>query len=159
VDVATDIGEGILSGGVSFAQGLAELPAIGFDFAFDTNTARGVSDLFKPIQAAAQPEGTAGRVAADITAFGATFLPFAGWLSRAAQGARALKAGQATRGTIAGTGPLSSFMRSADAFGRSATGQRLLSTRLGQYGTTALATGAFALFGKPRRARDAVRLV
>ena len=149
VDVATDIGEGILSGGVSFAQGLAELPAIGFDFAFDTNTARGVSDLFKPIQAAAQPEGTAGRVAADITAFGATFLPFAGWLSRAAQGARALKAGQATRGTIAGTGPLSSFMRSADAFGRSATGQRLLSTRLGQYGTTALATGAFASLVSP----------
>ena len=149
VDVATDIGEGILSGGVNFVQGLAELPAIGFDAAFDTNTARAVSNFFEPIQEFVQPEGTAGRVAADLTSFGATFIPFAGWLSRASQAARLAKAGQTTQRTIAGRGPLSSFMRSADTFGRSSTGQRLLSTRMGQYGTTALATGAFSALISP----------
>jgi len=149
VDVATDIGEGILSGATSFAQGLAELPAIGFDLAFDTNTAGAVSDFFKPIQEGVQPEGTAGKVAADLTGFGATFIPFAGWLSRASQGARLARAGSAAKPVIAGKGPLSSFMRSADTFGRSAAGQRLLSTKLGQYGTTALATGAFASLVSP----------
>jgi hypothetical protein len=149
VDVATDIGEGILSGGVNFVQGLAELPAIGFDAAFDTNTSRAVSNFFEPIQEFVQPEGTAGRVAADLTSFGATFIPFAGWLSRASQAARLAKAGQTTQRTIAGRGPLSSFMRSADTFGRSSTGQRLLSTRMGQYGTTALATGAFSALISP----------
>jgi hypothetical protein len=82
VDTATDIGEGILSGGVNFVQGIAELPAIGFDAAFDTNTARAVTDFFEPARDFVQPEGTAGRVAADLTAFGAAFIPLAGWLSR-----------------------------------------------------------------------------
>jgi hypothetical protein len=149
VDTATDIGEGILSGGVNFVQGIAELPAIGFDAAFDTNTARAVTDFFEPARDFVQPEGTAGRVAADLTAFGAAFIPLAGWLSRASQGARLAKAGQVAQRKIAGRGPLSSFMRSADTFGRSATGQRLLSTRFGRYGTTALATGAFASIVSP----------
>jgi hypothetical protein len=149
VDVATDIGEGIISGGVNFIQGLAELPAIGFDAAFDTNTASAVSGFFEPIQEFVAPEGTAGRVAADLTTFGATFIPFAGWLSRASRAARLAKTGAAAPATIAGKGPLSNFMRSADAFGRSSTGQRLLSTRFGQYGTTALATGAFTALVSP----------
>ena len=102
VDTATDIGEGILSGCVNFVQGIAELPAIGFDAAFDTNTARAVSTFFEPIQEFVQPEGTAGRVAADLTAFGATFIPVAGWLSRASQGARLARAGRATQRKIAG---------------------------------------------------------
>jgi hypothetical protein len=149
VDVATDIGEGILSGGVNFVQGIAELPAIGFDAAFDTNTARAVTDFFEPARDFVQPEGTAGRVAADLTTFGAAFIPLAGWLSRASQSARLAKAGKAAQRTVAGKGPLSSFMRSADNFGSSSTGQRLLSTRFGQYGTTALATGAFTALVSP----------
>jgi hypothetical protein len=149
VDVATDIGEGIISGGVNLVQGLAELPAIGFDAAFDTNTANAVSNFFEPIQDFVGPEGTAGRVAADITTFGATFIPFAGWLSRASRAARLAKTGAAAPAAIAGRGPLSNFMRSADSFGRSSTGQRLLSTRFGQYGTTALATGAFTALVSP----------
>jgi hypothetical protein len=149
VDTVTDIGEGILSGGVNFAQGLAELPAIGFDAAFGTNSSRAVRDFFAPVQEFAAPETTAGRVAADLTAYGVTFVPIAGWLSRAAQGARLAKAGAGAAGTIAGRGPLSSFMRSADQFGRSSTGQRLLSTRARQIGTTALATGAFSALVTP----------
>jgi len=149
VDVATDIGEGIISGVVNLAQGIAELPAIGFDAAFDTNTAGAVSNFFEPIQDFVGPEGTAGRVTADLTTFGASFIPFAGWLSRAGRAARLAKAGATAPATIAGRGPLSNFMRSADAFGRSSTGQRLLSTRFGQYGTTALATGAFTALVSP----------
>jgi hypothetical protein len=148
VDVATDIGEGIISGGFSFAEGLAQLPAIGFDAAFNTNTSRAVSNFFEPIQEFVGPERAAGRVAADLTAFGVTFIPFAGWLSRASRAAQLAKTGTAAA-KVAGKGPLSRFMRSADAFGRSGTGQRLLSTRMGQYGTTALATGGFALLTSP----------
>lgn len=145
VDTASDIGEGIRSGAVNFAQGLAELPAIGFDIAFDTNTAGAVSDFFQPIQDAVRPEGVAGAVTADLTTFGIGFIPVAGWLSRAAQGARLARAGKAaTPRTITGKGPLSSFMRSADNFGRSSAGQRLLSTRAGRMGSTALGAGAFA---------------
>jgi hypothetical protein len=149
VDTATDIGQGIISGGVNFVQGLAELPAIGFDAAFDTNTASAVSNFFEPIQEFVAPETTAGRVTADLTTFGAAFIPFAGWLSRASRSARLAKAGAGAPAAIAGRGPLSNFMRSADSFGRSGTGQRLLSTRFGQYGTTALATGAFAALVSP----------
>jgi hypothetical protein len=148
VDTASDIGEGIISGAFSFAEGVTQLPAIGFDAAFDTNTSRAVSDFFKPIQAGVQPEGTAGRVAADLTAFGATFIPFAGWLSRASRAAQLAKVGGAAP-KIAKQGALSSFMRSADDFGRSSAGQKLLSSRAGLIGTTALATGAFGVLTSP----------
>ena len=148
VDTATDIGEGILSGGLSFVEGVAQLPAIGFDAAFDTNTSRAVSNFFEPIQDFVAPETTAGRVTADLTAFGATFIPFAGWLSRASRAAQLAKTGVAAP-KIAGKGPLSNFMRSADTFGRSSAGQRLLSTRRGLIGTTAAATGAFGVLTSP----------
>jgi hypothetical protein len=149
VDNATDISKGVLSGGVSVVEGLATLPTIAFDTVFDTNSTRAVTDFFAPIQDTIGPQGTAGRVTADLTAFGAGFIPLAGWLSRASQASRLAKAGQTTQRTIAGKGPLSSFMRSADTFGRSSTGQRLLSTRFGQYGTTALATGAYSALISP----------
>jgi hypothetical protein len=149
VDTATDISKGVLSGGVTAVEGLATLPTIALDAVFDTDATRAVTNFFEPIQDVIGPQGTAGRVTADLTAFGAGFIPLAGWLSRASRASRLAQAGQTTQRRIAGKGPLSSFMRSADDFGRSATGQRLLSTRFGQYGTTALATGAYSALISP----------
>lgn len=144
-ETVSDIGKGIQYGVASTAQGLAELPATGFDIAFGTNTVRGVDAVFAPLREQIRPETTAGNVAADLTAFGAAFVPFAGWLSRAGQVARGTRAAT----TAARGGMLSNFMRSADQFGRSAAGRRLLGTKLGQYGTTALATGAFTSIVSP----------
>lgn len=145
-DVATDIGEGIISAPVTLAQGIAELPAIGFDMAFDTNTASAVSDFFKPVRDALAPETTAGKVTEDVVAFGLGFVPFAGWLGRAGQVAKGTRtAGQLSKGK----GLTSAFMRSADSFGSSAVGKSILSSRAGQVSAMAIGAGTYEAIVSP----------
>ena len=135
-DVFEDIGKGIYSGVVSVPQGIAELGAIGLDYALDTNTSRTVTEAFEAIK----PEmGTAGEVTEDLVAFGVGFIPIAGWLGRAGQAAKAIKSGKAL--STAGRGK---FTKSAIGFGSSKIGQRALGTWAGLAGSTAAATGAYS---------------
>ena len=145
-DVATDIGEGIIAAPITLIQGIAELPAIGFDMAFGTNTAKGVSSFFKPIHDYVAPEGAAGKVVEDMMAFGLGFVPFVGWLGRAGQVARGVRnVGQVAKGT----GLTSAFMRSADEFGASSVGKALLSSRKGRIGTMAAGAGTYEAIVTP----------
>ena len=108
-DVAEDIGKGIYSGVISVPQGILELGAIGIDGVLNTNTASAVTDAFEYIK----PEmGTAGDVTEDLVAFGVGFVPVVGWLGRAGQAAKAVKAGK----TLSKAGR-TKFGRSAIDFG------------------------------------------
>lgn len=130
-DTFEDIGKGIYSGIVSVPQGIAELGALGIDALFDTNSSRTVTDAFEYIK----PElGTAGEVTEDLVAFGAGFIPIAGWLGKAGQAAKAVNAGKAM--STAGRGK---FMKSAIDFGTSPTGRKALGTWAGLTGSTAAA--------------------
>lgn len=131
-DTFEDIGKGIYSGIVSVPQGIAELGALGIDAALDTNLSRGVTDAFEYIK----PElGTAGEVTEDLVAFGAGFIPIAGWLGKAGQAAKAANAGRAL--STAGRGK---FTKSAIDFGSSSVGRKALGTWAGLTGSTAAAT-------------------
>ena len=90
-DVAEDIGKGMYSGVVSVPQGIAEAAAIGIDLVLDSDTASTVTEAFEYIK----PElGTAGAVTEDLVAFGAGFIPIAGWLGKAGQAAKAVNSGK-----------------------------------------------------------------
>lgn len=131
--VIESVGRGIVTAPISLAQGIVELGAIGLDSAFETNTLRPVTDWFSGIKENIEPTGTAGRVTEEVVGFGLGFIPIAGWLGRAghvAKGGRALSSS-------------SKFMKSAEKFGGSAAGKKLLSSRAGLFGTTAVATGAY----------------
>lgn len=131
-DTFLDIGKGMASGIVSVPQGIAELGALGIDAALDTNLSRGVTDAFEYIK----PElGTAGEVTEDLVAFGAGFIPIAGWLGKAGQAAKAANAGRAL--STAGRGK---FAKSAIDFGSSSVGRKALGTWAGLTGSTAAAT-------------------
>ena len=131
-DTFEDIGKGIYSGIVSVPQGIVELGALGVDAALDTNTSRAVTKAFEYIK----PElGTAGEVTEDLVAFGAGFIPIAGWLGKAGQAAKAAKSGKAL--STAGRG---NFTKSAIDFGTSKTGQAALGTWAGLTSSTAAAT-------------------
>jgi len=129
-DVAEDIGKGIYSGVISVPQGLLEFGAIGIDGALNTNTASAVTDAFEQIK----PEmGIAGDVTEDLVAFGVGFVPVVGWLGRAGQAAKAVKAGK----TLSKAGR-TMFGRSAIDFGSSKIGQTLVGSRPGMIGSTAV---------------------
>jgi hypothetical protein len=135
-DTFEDIGKGIYSGVVSVPQGIAELGALGIDAALDTNLSRGVTDAFEYIK----PElGTAGEVTEDLVAFGAGFIPIAGWLGKAGQAAKAANAGRAL--STAGRGK---FTKSAIDFGSSSVGRKALGTWAGLTGSTAAATFGYS---------------
>jgi hypothetical protein len=127
------VGRGIATAPISMAQGVMELGAIGLDSAFGTNTLRPTSDWFEGIKDGIQSTRTAGRVTEEVVSFGLGFIPIAGWLGRASHVARTGKAGTAT----------STFMKTAEQFGGSAAGKRMLSSKVGLFGTTAAAAGAY----------------
>ena len=136
-----DIARGIGAGVVDIAQGISELAALGVDLVADTDYATSVSDFFTEAKdtMGLDPETTAGRAAESITNFAGAFLPIAGWLGRAGQAARGVRAaGQAGR-----------FGRSAEAFGRTNLGRALTGTRLRLAGTTTLAGGVSDFFVSP----------
>ena len=127
------VGRGIVTAPVSLAQGVMELGAIGLDSAFDTDTLRATTDFFEGIKDYTQSDRALGRATEEIVGFGLGFIPIAGWLGRASHVART------GRGVTSG----SRFMRSAEEFGSSATGKKLLSSKAGLFGTTAAAMGAY----------------
>ena len=131
VDVAEDIGKGIVAGAVSIPQGLMELGAIGIDYALDTNTAGAVTKAFEYIKP--ETEGVAGEVTEELVAFGLGFVPVAGWLGRAGQAASAAKKGM----TVSKAGR-SAFGRSAIDFGSSKVGKSILGNKAGMIGSTAI---------------------
>lgn len=127
------VGRGIVTAPISLAQGLFELGAIGIDSAFDTDALRATTDLFESVKDVTQSQTTAGKVTEELVGFGLGFIPIAGWLGRASHVARTGK----------GVTSSSRFARSAEEFGSSATGKRLLSSRAGLYGTAAAAVGVY----------------
>lgn len=130
--VIESVGRGIVTAPISLAQGVMELGALGLDSAFDTNTLRPVTDWFSGIKEGIEPEGTAGKITEEVVGFGLGFIPIAGWLGRASHVA---KGGRATAS--------SKFMKSAEKFGGTAAGKKLLKSRAGLFGTTAAATAAY----------------
>tara|TARA_R110001606_G_scaffold340265_1_gene488457 strand:- start:203 stop:4612 length:4410 start_codon:yes stop_codon:yes gene_type:complete len=135
-DVAEDIGKGMYSGVVSVPQGIAEAAAIGIDLVLDSDTASTVTEAFEYIK----PElGTAGAVTEDLVAFGAGFIPIAGWLGKAGQAAKAVNSGKKL--STAGRGK---FTKSAIEFGSSKAGSKALGTWAGLAGSTAGAAGLYS---------------
>jgi hypothetical protein len=135
-----------ISSVTGLVQGIAELGAAGIDTAFGTNTSRAVTEGFDWAVGGLRPETEGGKMAEDILSFGVGFIPIAGWLGRAGKVAKLAKAGK--------TVPVakSRFLRTADNFGKSALGQKALSTRARFWGTTAAAAGGFeALFSRDGR--------
>ena len=128
-----DIGQGIGAGLMNVPQGIAELGALGIDIAFDTNTSQGTTEFFEDAKETLNltPEGTAGKVAEGITTFGTAFIPIAGWLSRANTVARGGK-------VLANP---SKFMKTAEKFGGSTLGKKLINNRLKLAAGTALGSG------------------
>ena len=142
LDVAEDIGRGIVTAPVTVAQGITELGAAGLDLAFDTDYASGVTDSFENFKEGLGPEGRAGEITEDVVAFGLGFIPIAGWLGRAGQVAKGAKAA----GTAAGR---SRFIKSAEQFGASDLGKKLLKDRSRLAGTTALGTLGYGAMVSP----------
>jgi hypothetical protein len=138
-----DIGRGIVAAPVTVFQGIAELGALGADLAFDTDYAQRTNQFFEGIKTSigAQPQGTAGQVTEELVAFGLGFIPIAGWLGRASAASRGA--------TAASAPPRSLFGRTAEEFGRSATGRALLGTRARLAGTTAVAAAGFEAATSP----------
>lgn len=130
-----DIGRGVVAAPFSFVQGIAELGALGLDSAFDTDTSREVTDFFEGIKDAvgATPQRGAGKVTEELLSFGLGFVPIAGWLNRANLAAKGATVGKAS----------SRFMTSADRFGKSAAGKKLLGNKAKLFGTTAAAAGVY----------------
>ena len=137
VDFGEEAGRGIITAPVSLLQGLTELGAAGLDFTFGTNTSRPVTEAFESLKSGIKPETGVGQAVEDITAFGLGFIPIAGWLGRASLAAKTAQAGKTV---IPST---SRFLRTAENFGKSARGQKLLSTRAGLIGTTAAAAAGY----------------
>ncbi len=137
----TDIGRGLKAAPVMIAQGLVESGAAGADLAFGTDYSRGVTDAFENFRREydLNPRTTGGQITEEIVGFGLGFIPIAGWLGRANQVARG----------AARTKAKSKFFQAADKFGASDTGKKLVGTRAGLIGTTALAAGGYEALVTP----------
>jgi len=136
-----DIGRGAGAGAVNIVQGLTELGAMGIDAAFDTNALAAVTREMEEFKEdiGFVPTGTAGKIAEGLVTYGSAAIPVVGWLGRASQVA---KGGKVLTGA-------SRWAKSAEAFGRSAAGKKLLSTRAGLAASTGLATGAADILVAP----------
>lgn len=141
-----ELGRGLLAAPISLIQGLVETGAAGLDLALGSNTSRSVTEAFNTIRegVGATPESAGGKAVEDITAFGLGFLPIVGWLGRANKVARAAKAGK-----VLPPPSTSRFLRSAEKFGASASGQALLSKPAGLIGTTAAAAAGYETLFSP----------
>ena len=133
-----DVAQGLVTSPVTMMQGILELGSSGFDLAFDTNTTSTVSDTFNAVNDWVVPESSAGQVANEIGAFGLGFLPVVGWLNRANAAAKGLNVTSKSR-----------YMKSAEDFGRSGLGQKVLGNRAKLIGTTAVAYGGYGYAFSP----------
>tara|TARA_R110000744_G_scaffold83040_1_gene163107 strand:- start:245 stop:4951 length:4707 start_codon:yes stop_codon:yes gene_type:complete len=143
----TDVGRGVLVAPVTVAQGISEMAALGLDFSLGTEYSRPVTEAFEGFKREydLDPKTAAGEVTEELLGFGLGFIPIAGWLGRASSVAKvgsktsALKKGRAT----------SKFFKSAERFGDSAAGRKLLKSRAGLIGSTALATAGYETIVTP----------
>ena len=137
ITAGQELGRAVPSAVLSLAQGISELGAAGLDTVFNTSTSRSVTDGFEYVKSYVKPETAGGKLAEDIISFGLGFVPVAGWLGRASAAAKAVNAGKTV---IPGT---SRYLRTADNFGVSDLGRKLLGTKKGLIGTTAAAAVGF----------------
>jgi len=129
-----DFARGVASAPVTIARGIGELAALGVDTAFDTDYVDDVSGAFDSVDDVIAPQGATGEVTRDLLAFGAGFIPIAGWIGRAGMVAKGGKgAGKAA----------SKFMQSAEKFGSTKPGKALLGNRAKVLGATALGGGLY----------------
>ena len=142
-DAGEEVGRAIITAPVSLIQGLTELGAAGLDLALGTNTSRSVTGAFESIKSGIKPETSAGQAFEDIVSFGLGFVPIAGWLGRASKAAKLAKAGKVMPAST------SRFLRTAENFGKTARGQKLLSTRAGLIGSTAAAAAGYETIFSP----------
>lgn len=157
--VGREVGHGIITAPITMLQGLAELGASGLDLALDTNTSRPTTEFFNTINRYVAPETLTGKVANEITAFGAAFLIPAGWLNVAskaakveqltAAAARGQKLGELAQLSMRYSPATGRFMKSAEAFGKTKLGQAALTSKAGIMGSTALTAGAFETIFSP----------
>jgi hypothetical protein len=130
-----DVGVGIVAAPVSVAQGISELGALALDAAFGTDYSKSVTagfDEFKK-EYGLRPQTTAGKMSEDVMAFGVGFIPIAGWLGRASAVARG----------GAQIAAKSKYLASAEKFGASEAGKKLLNSRLKLSGATIAGSGVY----------------
>lgn len=139
--VLEEIARGTGAGLLGIPQGIAELGAMGIDYAFDTDTSAATTEFFENAKTrlGLDPETTAGKAAEGISNFAGAFIPVAGWLGRAGQAAKGAKA----------LGKTGAFTRSAERFGASDLGKALVGSRARLAGTTTLAGGVSDFFVSP----------
>ena len=137
----TDIGRGLKAAPVMIAQGLVESGAAGADLAFGTDYSRGVTDAFENFRREydLNPRTTGGEITEELVALGVGSIPIIGWLGRVNQAARGLSKVKAK----------SKFFQAADKFGASDIGKKLVGTRAGLIGTSALAIGGYEALVTP----------
>jgi hypothetical protein len=143
ITAGQELGRAVPSAALSLLQGVSELGASGLDLVFGTNTSRSVTDNFEYVKSYVKPETAGGKLAEDVISFGLGFVPIAGWLGRASSAAKAVNAGKTV---IPGT---SRYLRTADNFGVSEIGRKLLGTKKGLIGTTAAAAAGFETIVTP----------
>ena len=128
--VFQDIAEGVGAGFIDAGEGLLSVATLSIDSVLDTDFTTTFQDGFDATTSylGLEPTGTAGEVARNITNFTAAFIPVAGWLGRA---------GQVARGTKLTSPTYSGVFGSAERFGASDLGKRLLNSTSGTIGTYA----------------------
>ncbi len=128
--VFQDIAEGVGAGIIDAGEGLLSVATLSIDSVLDTDFTTGLQEGFDAATSylGLEPTGTAGEVARNITNFTAAFIPVAGWLGRA---------GQVARGTKLTSPTYSGVFGSAERFGASDLGKRLLNSTSGTVGTYA----------------------
>ena len=128
--VFQDIAEGVGAGVIDAGEGLLSVATLSIDSVLDTDFTTGLQEGFDAATSylGLEPTGTAGEVARNITNFTAAFIPVAGWLGRA---------GQVARGTKLTSPTYSGVFGSAERFGASDLGKRLLNSTSGTVGTYA----------------------
>lgn len=134
------IGKGVVTAPITFAEGIAELAATGIDIALDTDISSAVSGAFDSInEFVGTPEEGAGRIANEVVTFGLGFIPVLGWLGHANKVAKVTQAG----GQAANIASKSRYFKSAAEFGSSKMGQALLGSNAKLMGATALTAGLY----------------
>lgn len=133
-----DIGRGVGSGIIGIPEGIASLPTIAVDLAFDTDYTSSVEELADKLRDASglQPQTSAGEVAETLSTFAIAALPVVGWMGTAGKAAQAARVG-ATVPEAA-----TSLFRGAQTFGRTTAGQALLAPKYAQGGGRLAQTGA-----------------
>lgn len=143
VDVAQGVGSGLLG----IPQGVLETGTAIFDYVFDTDSTRSVTNFFEDTRdyLGLQPDSALGETVEGITTFGAALIPVVGWVSRASTVARGVTAAPTA----------SRFFGAADSFGKSEMGKALLGSQNKVIGTaqraaaTSLGGGAAEMFVAP----------